>query len=79
MYTPMSLTIRRRISRWGNSFGIRVTKKEAARLGVKEGEEVELELFEPRNESELDRLALFDFGGDYDIDEILGEEMGGDR
>lgn len=64
MYIPMVLTLRRRLSRWGNSYGIRVTKAEVARLGVQAGDEVELELFEPRTESELDRLALFDFGGD---------------
>lgn len=74
----MPLMVRRKLTRWGNSLGFRVTKAEAERLGVHEGEELEVELFGPVTEAELDRLAMFRLGGDYDLDAILEEEMGGD-
>lgn len=33
-----------RVKRWGNSFAIRLSKRELERMGVKEGERVRIEL-----------------------------------
>ena len=50
--------------RWGNGYGIRLTKKEAAALEAEPGDELDIDLYRPRfvTEAELDRLAMFNFG-----------------
>lgn len=76
----MTILVRKKVTRWGNGFGIRLTKQEAERLRVQAGDEVEAEIFgedDRPSEKDLDRLAIFDFGGEYDhvdLDAIAGED-----
>lgn len=80
----MPILIRKRLTRWGNGYGIRLTKAETERLNVQAGDELEAEIFgdEDRpSRADLDRLAIFDFGGaldGIDLDELAGEDAFGD-
>lgn len=76
---PVSAKIRRRLTEWGNGYGIRLTKAEARKLGLRAGDTVDVELHgspAPNNVSELPALHL---GGTYDIDEIVEEETDAGR
>lgn len=75
----MSAKIRRRLTEWGNGYGIRLTKAEAKKLGLRAGDTVDVELHgspAPNNVSDLPSLQL---GGTYDIDEIIEEETDAGR
>ncbi|MBW3581891.1 MAG: hypothetical protein KY455_02225 [Euryarchaeota archaeon] len=81
----MPIVVHKRVTRWGNGLGIRLTKKEAERLRIKAGDEVEAEIFGQEDrptKEDLDRLAIFDFGGALDdldkIDDIIGDDLLGD-
>ena len=46
------------VKRWGNSFAIRLPKREAERLGLKEGDHVEVELRKPPRSKKRRRIDL---------------------
>lgn len=88
----MPIVVHKRVTRWGNGLGIRLTKKEAERLRIKAGDEVDAEIFGQEDrptKEDLDRLAMFDWGdvgpedidrlAEEDIDDIIGDELLGDH
>lgn len=75
----MALYIHKRVTKWGNGYGIRLTKKEVERLQVAEGDEIEGELFgedDYPTKADLDRLAVFHLGGydTQDLDDLAGDQ-----
>jgi hypothetical protein len=66
------------IKRWGNSFGVRLTKRDLADLGIREGETVKItvERVGPAGRIDLSRLPLFTDPDPYaseNHDKYLGE------
>lgn len=55
-----------KVLRWGNSYGIRITRAEVERLGLHEGDEVDLLLPDPTAAPEL---PTFDFGDWNPVDD----------
>jgi antitoxin component of MazEF toxin-antitoxin module len=58
LYVPPRI-LRGRLLRWGNSFGIRVTKAEADALSLKPGQNVELLVRSPADRIDLSSLPYF--------------------
>lgn len=57
-----------KILRWGNSFGIRLSKQEAQREGLAPGQEVDVEIRpRPVRKIDLSHLRKFDLGGDLSV------------
>lgn len=75
----MSAKIRRRLTAWGNGYGIRLTKAEAKKLGLKAGDTVDVELRGAAAPNDVSRLPTLHLGGTYDIDEIIEEEADAGR
>lgn len=75
----MSAKIRRRLTEWGNGYGIRLTKAEAKKLGLKAGDTVDVELRGSPAPNDVTRLPALHLGGTYDIDEIVEEEADAGR
>ena len=50
-----------KIKRWGNSFGVRLTKKELEEYGLKEGDEVKIKIekVKPKKEVDLSNIPTF--------------------
>jgi antitoxin component of MazEF toxin-antitoxin module len=67
--------LRRRLLKWGNGYGIRITKKEAQQLGVKAGNELDVKVDPRPVGEELEELPSYRFGGDYDLDAIVEEDL----
>ncbi|HUR70158.1 MAG TPA: AbrB/MazE/SpoVT family DNA-binding domain-containing protein [Candidatus Thermoplasmatota archaeon] len=75
----MSAKIRRRLTEWGNGYGIRLTKAEAKKLGLRAGDTVDVELRGSPAPNDVARLPALHLGGTYDIDEIVEEEADAGR
>lgn len=71
----MPIHIRRRLTKWGNGFGLRITVAEARRLGVAAGQEVEADVKGPAQPNDLSTLPTWNLGGDYDLDEELDKDL----
>lgn len=56
------LRIRRRLVKWGNAYGIRVTRKEAERLGLHEKDTVAVEVWPDVERIQVDRLTTMRLG-----------------
>lgn len=57
-----------KVLRWGNSFGLRISKAEAERMGLVEGQEVVVEVkVKPGQRIDLSHLHAFDLGGDLSV------------
>lgn len=74
-----SVRVQRRLLKWGNAYGIRVTQEDARRLGAKERQTLEVDLKtqpEPLNPDDLPVLSL---GRDAARrhDAIIGEGLSG--
>lgn len=53
-----------KILKWGNSYGVRITKADAERLGLEPGDEVLLEIkAKPGDEIDVSDLPSFNLGG----------------
>lgn len=77
----MPVHVRRRLTKWGNGYGLRITVAEAKRLGVQAGQEVEADLLGPPAANDLSAFPLFHLGGgigdlDEEIDLDLEEQHG---
>lgn len=70
----MPIHLRRRLSEWGNGYGIRITKAEARKLGVRAGDTVEADVRGEPPSNDVASLPAYRLGGSYDIDEILEDE-----
>ncbi len=71
----MPVRVRRRLTKWGNGFGIRITVAEATRLGLQAGQDVDLEVHAATARNDLSTLPTWNLGGDYDIDEVLDDDL----
>jgi antitoxin component of MazEF toxin-antitoxin module len=53
-----------KVLRWGNSYGIRISKEEALRAGLREGQEVVVDIqAKPGDRIDLTGLTTYDLGG----------------
>lgn len=58
------LRVRRRLLKWGNAYGIRVTKEDARRLGATEKDTVEVEIAKAEPRVDVAQLPVFHLGRD---------------
>lgn len=59
-----SIIVYAKILKWGNSYGIRITKAQAKRLGLGPGDEVVVEVkARPDEEIDVSHLRSFSMGG----------------
>lgn len=59
---------------WGGSIGIRISKAEAARLGIRVGQEMDLKVLPPVYRQDISHFHTFRDGrGASDHDTLLGE------
>lgn len=68
--------IRARIRKWGNTFGIRISRREMRRLKVREGAEVTARVRAEPEPADLSRFPVFrgpDPHGSRDHDRLLAE------
>jgi hypothetical protein len=56
-----------KVLKWGNSMGLRVSRKDASAAGLREGDEIVIEFAPPRKKVDLSHLHSFDMGGDLSI------------
>lgn len=68
--------IKARVLKWGNSYGLRIQKADAKRLGLRPGEETLIRLERKGGQVDLSVLPRFKGGAPDDSlrhDELLGE------
>lgn len=70
----MPIAIDRKLLRWGNGYGIRLTSDEVSRLGLAAGRSVHAMVADAAPRNDIARLPTWNWGGKYDIDKILEEE-----
>lgn len=59
---------------WGGSIGIRISRKEAERLGIRPGQEIDLKILPADHRLDVSHFHTFSDGrGARDHDRILGE------
>lgn len=60
---------------WGGSIGLRISRAEAKRLGIKEGQEIDLKVMTKKDRLDVSHFPTFNDGGvaARDHDRILGE------
>lgn len=75
----MAIHIRRRLTEWGNGYGIRLTKGEARDLGVDAGDTIEADIRTEPEANDVQGLPAYRLGGTYDIDEVLEDEANAGR
>lgn len=66
--------VRRRLTKWGNGYGIRITVKEAKQLGLQAGQDIDADLQPSPAQNDLSELPVFHLGGDYEIDDVLADD-----
>lgn len=69
----MPMHVRKPLRRWGNAFGILISRKEAEALGVTEGEPVDADL-QPARRTRVQDLPTMR-AGRIDIDRVLDEDL----
>lgn len=72
--------LRAKLLRWGNSYGVRISKADVERLGVHPGDELDVEVLPKRGKVDLSFLGTFRDGGagaehDRLLDESLDEDL----
>jgi hypothetical protein len=70
----VAIRIRRRLTPWGNGFGIWLTRDEARKLGARKGDVVEAEVTTQPERNDVATLPTYHLGGRSDIDEVLEDE-----
>lgn len=64
---------------WGGSIGIRISRAEAVRLGIRVGQELDLKVLSPNHRLDLRHLPTFRDGtGADEHDSLLGEARSAD-
>lgn len=58
------LRLRRRLLKWGNAYGIRVTREEARRLRAREKDLLDVEVVNPDEPVDVARFPVFHLGRD---------------
>lgn len=59
-----SVRIRRRLLKWGNAYGVRITRAEARRLGLQEKDPMVVEVRPQKSTLDPSRLHMVDLGPD---------------
>jgi antitoxin component of MazEF toxin-antitoxin module len=69
-----TIRMRRRIVRWGNSYGIRLTLSEVTRLQAGDKTPVEVEVSTEVSQVDIDRLPTFHWGraASDEHDDVIG-------
>ncbi len=65
------------IKKWGNSYGIALTKAELEELGLRPGDEVHARLEKAFKKRDVSKIPTFHWGGDLtpdEVDRIVEEE-----
>ena len=70
----MTVDIERRLLRWGNGFGLRITKEEASRLGVEAGSPIHANVAPAMVHNDLDSIVLFHSRRPYDVKRIVEDD-----
>ena len=66
--------LRAKLLKWGNSYGVRISKSDVDRLGVRVGDELDVEVLPKRTRVDLSFLRTFrDGGAGADHDRILDD------
>ncbi|MEK6985037.1 MAG: hypothetical protein AABX89_01470 [Candidatus Thermoplasmatota archaeon] len=75
------IQIHRRIVAWGNGYGIRLTKGELERLGLRPRDEAEVIVRGERKGIDFSRLRFLHLSGDAGArhDDIIGEGLDADH
>ena len=68
------MRLRKPLRKWGNAFGIIISKKEAEQLGIGVGDEVEAD-FQPRRYTRVEDLPTASVGPIGDLDEVLDQAL----
>lgn len=71
----MPLHVRRRLTKWGNGYGIRITVAEARRLGLQAGQDVEADVHAAPQANDLSTLPTWDLGGRDDLDDAVDDDL----
>ena len=66
----MDMHVERDLRRWGNSFGVLITKQEAKELGLREGDRVSLEIAAGSFENDFSTAPTLAWQGPIDDDMI---------
>lgn len=61
------------VKKWGNSFAIRLPKSEAERLGLKEGDHIEVDLRKAKKQAKKKRVDLSGLPTFHDPDPLASE------
>lgn len=75
-----SVRVQRRLLKWGNAFGIRLTREEARRLGAREKQTVDVSVRTQPEPLDPDDLPVLHLGRDAAKrhDQIIGEGVSAD-
>lgn len=72
----MGIHVRRTLTKWGNGWGLRLTRKEVQELGAKAGQPVEADLSAMPARNPIDRLPSWNLGSErYDLDDLVDEDI----
>lgn len=74
------ILVHRKIVPWGNGYGIRLSKAELARLGLRPREEAEVLVRGERKGLDVSRIRTLHLGGNGSLrhDDIIGEGLHAD-
>ncbi|MES2153519.1 MAG: hypothetical protein V4510_00075 [bacterium] len=76
----MSVEVDRKLLKWGNGYGIRLTSSEVAKLGLHAGAAVHAKVDLPAAiRNDFSKAVLFHTRKRYSVRRILEEDFGGDR
>ena len=67
--------VRRTLTKWGNGWGLRLTKKEVEALGIKPGQPVEADLAAKPPSNLVKDLPSWDLGGKGLSDDDIAEDV----
>jgi hypothetical protein len=68
--------LRAKLLRWGNSYGVRISKADVDQLGMHPGDDIDIEVLAKRGKVDLSFLrTLHDGGAGADHDRILDEAL----
>lgn len=71
----ISMHLTKRVSEWGNVYGVPISKKEAEALGVRPGDEVDLEVRAHAKSLDLSDLPKIPLGShQVNLDQLIEEE-----
>lgn len=71
----MPIHVRRALTKWGNGWGLRLTKKEVEALGLKPGQPVEADLSTKAIRNPVEDLPSWNLGGHPLTDDELGDSV----